>query len=189
MHEAARPESLGQHHVQLGAVDRDERGQVQPPQQAEDEREEPVDLARAPELRRDQVGPDQLQQRPRQSGDHRTGDQLPRPDRPRGEDAERADEERHVEPHVHDQVEHRDRTLGLDGAEVGVQGGREHPEREGREEQDSTGEAGEEPGPVAFGHRPHLGHRVLRRLGHAQRAPERRDEPDDQGEAVAPQGA
>ena len=61
LHDAARPQPANPHDVELGGEQCHLRGEEEPPQQSEHDREKPVNLARLPQLVRDEVGPADLQ--------------------------------------------------------------------------------------------------------------------------------
>ena len=61
---AARPELSGGHDVDFGGVQGEPRAQIQPEQQAKDDREHPVHLAGVTQVVADQVATDSLQDLP-----------------------------------------------------------------------------------------------------------------------------
>ena len=78
-----RGQSLpGGHDVDFCGVQGEARDQIQPEQQAKDDREHPIHLAGVTQVIADQVATDSLQDLPRQPGDQRTSEQLPGRDLP-----------------------------------------------------------------------------------------------------------
>src|SRR4030095_2167515 len=72
LHEAARPELSGGYDVEFCGVQGEARAQIQPEQQAKDDREHPIHLAGVAQIVVDQVATGGLQGLPGDPGDHRT---------------------------------------------------------------------------------------------------------------------
>ena len=89
----ARPELSGGHDVDLGGVQGEPRAQIQPEQQAKDDREHPVHLAGVAQVVADQVATDSLQDLPGDPSHHRTNDQLVGRDLLRSQHPERQQEQ------------------------------------------------------------------------------------------------
>ena len=75
--QATWPELSGGYDVDFGGVQGEPRAQIQPEQQAKDDREHPIHLAGVAQVVVDQVATDSLQGLPRHPSDHRTSKQLP----------------------------------------------------------------------------------------------------------------
>ena len=184
--QAPGPQVPRSDHVELGGVEGDLGRQVEEGQQAEDERERAVLLARVAQRMLHENPTEILQNRPARRADESSRHQVAPGDLLRREQPEGDDEETDVH---HERGHHRSE----DGQTAVVpdrhQSGHPRAHHQEHAEQDDHGgrspEAGPEARAVHTGDVPDLRLRVLRGLNRALRSPEHDEDPHDEAQNAA----
>ena len=181
---------LLEHDVDLEAEHDDDGHRVEEDQQAEDDGEDGVEVARPLDDRADVHGTDRLHPLPGQRREHGARQHVGEAQRPgRRDDEDQPDDER-VEPDRGDGDRPARVAAGDEPLQVGRQTGRQDDRQAGDGQQEqATGTAGEGVGPGVARDHPGGVARVLQRLPDAEPAVERREPTDEQTHRPTAEGA